>query len=138
MGERELEGVLITGVYGSGKSSVAAEVAYLLEQRQQSYALLDLDYLSWAGTARSDRAEEFGLLLHNLADVTRNYRRGGIRRFVLAYFVRAAAEVRALRQAAGMLVHVARQEPSRRRGAQPLGSELAGAARREPHVGSWT
>jgi hypothetical protein len=44
------EGVLLTGVYGSGKSSVAREIAYLLEQRVQSYALLDLDYLSWAGT----------------------------------------------------------------------------------------
>ena len=35
------EGVLITGVYGSGKSSVAAEIGYLLEQRRQPYALLD-------------------------------------------------------------------------------------------------
>jgi nucleoside-triphosphatase THEP1 len=27
------EGVLITGMYGSGKSSVAAEIAYLLQER---------------------------------------------------------------------------------------------------------
>jgi adenylylsulfate kinase-like enzyme len=40
---RRVEAVLITGVYGSGKSSVAAEVAYLLEQRSEPYALLDLD-----------------------------------------------------------------------------------------------
>lgn len=33
-------GVLIAGVYGSGKSSVAAEIAYLLEQRRQPYAWL--------------------------------------------------------------------------------------------------
>jgi hypothetical protein len=44
------DGVLLTGVYRSGKSSVAAEIAYLLEQRGEPYALLDLDYLSWAGT----------------------------------------------------------------------------------------
>jgi adenylylsulfate kinase-like enzyme len=44
------EGVLLTGVYGSGKSPVAAELAYLLEHRGEPYALLDLDYLSWAGT----------------------------------------------------------------------------------------
>ena len=50
------EGVLLTGVYGSGKSSVAEEIAYLLEQRGERYALLDLDYLSWAGTGISDRA----------------------------------------------------------------------------------
>lgn len=44
---RSDEGVLITGVYGSGKSTVAAEIAYLLEQRRQPYALLDLDFLGW-------------------------------------------------------------------------------------------
>jgi adenylylsulfate kinase-like enzyme len=52
------EGVLLTGVYGSGKSSVAAELAYLLEQRDQPYALPDLDYLRWAGTGTDDRAAE--------------------------------------------------------------------------------
>ena len=45
----QAEDVLITGVYGSGKSSVAAEIAYLLEQHGERFALLDLDYLSWAG-----------------------------------------------------------------------------------------
>jgi hypothetical protein len=110
VGRREIDGVLITGVYGSGKSSVAAELAYLLEQRHQPYALLDLDYLSWAGTAACDRAEEFGLLLQNLADVAGNYRRAGICRFVLAYFVRDRAEVQALRQAADIPAHVARPE----------------------------
>jgi hypothetical protein len=48
--ERRAEGVLITGVYGPGKSSVAQVIAYLLEQRGEPYALLDLDDLSWAGT----------------------------------------------------------------------------------------
>ncbi len=62
-------GVLITGVYGSGKSSVAAEIAYLLEQRGEPYALLDLDYLRWAGTGGSDRLGEFRLMLRNLAAV---------------------------------------------------------------------
>lgn len=55
-------GVLLTGVYGSGKSAVAEEIAYLLEQWAEPYALLDLDYLSWAGTGADDRAAEFGLM----------------------------------------------------------------------------
>jgi len=76
---RRAEGVLLTGVYGSGKSSVAEEMAYLLEQRGEPYALLDLDYLSWAGTSTRDRADEFGLMLQNLAVVAANYRRAGIR-----------------------------------------------------------
>ena len=47
MGILSDEGVLITGVYGAGKSTVAAEISYLLEQRRQPYALLDLDFLGW-------------------------------------------------------------------------------------------
>jgi cellulose biosynthesis protein BcsQ len=50
-------------VYGSGKSSVAAEIAYPLEHRGEPYALLDLDYLSWAGTGSEEPTEEFGLIL---------------------------------------------------------------------------
>ena len=102
------EGVLLTGVYGSGKSSVAEEIAYLLEQRGEPYALLDLDYLSWAGTGADDRAAEFGLMLQNLAAVAANYRRAGIRLFVLAYFVRSREEAQAVRAALGLPLQVAR------------------------------
>jgi hypothetical protein len=105
----DADGVLITGVYGSGKSSVAAEIAYMLEHTHQPFALLDLDYLSWAGTG-GGRAEEFGLLLQNLADVVGNYRRAGIDLFVLAYFLRDGTELQALRKAAGVPLRVARLE----------------------------
>jgi hypothetical protein len=105
---RRDEGVLLTGVYGSGKSSVAQEIAYLLEQRGEPFALLDLDYLSWAGTGTGDRTEEFGLMLQNLAAVTANYRRAGIRLYVLAYFVRSPAEVAGVRKALGLPLRVAR------------------------------
>jgi hypothetical protein len=95
------EGVLPTGFYGSGKSSVAQEIAYLVEQQGQPYTLLDLDYLSWAGTGTGDRAAEFGLMLRNLAAVAANYRKAGIRLFVLAYFVRSHSEVTGVREALG-------------------------------------
>ncbi len=108
MDEHKAEAVLLTGVYGSGKSSVAEEIAYLLEQQGQPYALLDLDYLSWAGTGAGDRAAEFGLMLQNLAAVAANYRRAGIKLFVLAYFVRSPGEVRGVRSALGLPLRVAR------------------------------
>ena len=108
MEQRSAYGVLITGVCGSGKSSVAEEIAYLLEQRGEPYALLDLDYLSWAGTGTSDRATEFGLMLQNLAAVAANYRRAGIRLFVLAYFVRSSAEAREVERALGLPLRVTR------------------------------
>src|SRR5580700_1684633 len=105
---RVAEGVLLTGVYGSGKSSVAAEIAYLLEQRGEPYALLDLDYLSWAGTGTDDRAAEVGLMLRNLAAVAANYRQAGIRMFVLAYFARSAGDVQSIREALGLPLRVVR------------------------------
>ena len=108
MTNRRAEGVLLTGVYGSGKTSVAEEVAYLLEQQGERYALLDLDYLSWAGTGTSGRAGEFALMLQNLAVVAANYRRAGIRLFVLAYFVRSPSEVHGVRKALGLPLRVAR------------------------------
>lgn len=108
MSKHRAEGVLLTGVYGSGKSSVCEEIAYLLEQRGEPYALLDLDYLSWAGTGTSDRASAFGLMLQNLAAVAANYQRAGIRLFVLAYFVRSSGEVQAVRKAIGLPLRVAR------------------------------
>ena len=104
----QAEGVLITGVYGSGKSSVAAEIAYLLEQQGEPFALLDLDYLSWAGPDTGDRAAEIDLLSQNLTAIAPNYRRLGVTLFVLAYFVRSAAEVQAISKAMSVPLKVAR------------------------------
>jgi adenylylsulfate kinase len=126
---RRPEGVLLTGVYGSGKSSVAEEIAYLLEQRGEPYALLDLDYLSWAGTGTDDRAAEFGLLLQNLSAVTANYRRAGIGLFVLAYFARGPGEVQDLRDALGVPLRVARLAVPLRVIEQRLASDVTSGRR---------
>ena len=56
MSSQDPEVVLLIGVYGSGKTSVAAEMADLLEQQDVPYAAIDLDWLVWAniedGTGR--------------------------------------------------------------------------------------
>jgi adenylylsulfate kinase-like enzyme len=108
MGVRSDEGVLITGVYGAGKSTIAAEISYLLEQRRQPYALLDLDFLGW-GTASFD-AHTAGnpFMLRNVASVVSNYREGGISVFVLARFVSSHDELRDIREAVGVSLRVVR------------------------------
>jgi hypothetical protein len=86
------EAVLITGVYGSGKSSVAQEMADLLEERNASYALLDLDFLGGFDTGEEGGPTEHGMmhamLLRNLAAVVGNYLAVGVRFFALAGAIR--------------------------------------------------
>src|SRR2546430_11379458 len=43
-GRRDPEAVLITGVFGSGKSSVAVEIADVLEGLDLPHVVLDLDF----------------------------------------------------------------------------------------------
>ena len=60
MNTHRAEGVLLTGVYGSGKSSVAEEIAFLLEQAGAPYALLDLDYLAGRAPAPMIAQQNWG------------------------------------------------------------------------------
>jgi adenylylsulfate kinase-like enzyme len=112
MGRTYRRAVLIAGVYGSGKSSVAAEIAYVLQRRGSGYALLDIDYLGWAGAGREDGPTEEDLRLRNVAAVASNYREAGIGTFVLAGFVRDRAQVARLQEAIGVPLRVVRLEVS--------------------------
>jgi hypothetical protein len=102
------EAVLITGVYGSGKSSVAQEMAYLLEKQSAPYALLDLDFLGWAGTGGAGRSEWYSMMLRNLAALVGNYLDVGVRFFVLAGSIRDLAELEALEAGLSMPLRVVR------------------------------
>jgi hypothetical protein len=103
-----VDGVLITGVFGSGKSSVAAEISYALERRRRPFALLDLDYLGWGGDSFDDHAAGFGLMLRNLAAVASNYRDAGVRTFVVAGFIRDRMALQSVRQAVAVHLRVVR------------------------------
>src|SRR5579872_7158515 len=108
MGVLSDTGVVITGVYGSGKSSVAKEIAYLFEQRHQPYALLDLDFLGWGVNDSDDDAGRFQLILRNLAAIVWNYRNAGISVFVVAYFVAGTHELLGIQEAIGVPLRVVR------------------------------
>ena len=103
-----VDGVLIIGIFGVGKSSVAAEIADILEERGDRYAAIDLDWLTWADTGSIEDGAEHGMLLTNLASVAGNYLEAGIRRFVMARSIRDGSELASLRAAMPVPIRVVR------------------------------
>jgi len=91
------EAVLITGAYGVGKTSLAEEMAELLEERGAAYAALDLDWLMWFDTGSEDRTAEHRVMLKNLTAVVANYLDAGVRFFILARSIRDRAELDSLK-----------------------------------------
>ena len=100
--------ILIIGPYGSGKSSLAGEIAELVEG-ELPYAAIDMDWLAWFDAGDRDDGHEVGAVeLRNLADVVRNYVKVGVRLFVIAAAIRHAWEVEGLRGVLPMRVKVVR------------------------------
>ncbi len=90
--------LLVTGPLGSGKTSVAAEVGFLLELAGVPNAVVDLDWLAWVGPGISD--ERLLAVLHdNLHAVLTRFRAEGVTRFLLARTVQSGGELAALADA---------------------------------------
>jgi gluconate kinase len=105
---RQSEGVLITGVFGSGKTSVAVEMADILEKRGIPYAVLDLDWLAWGWPARDEDDAEYRMMLRNLGPVVSNFLEAGERFFVFARALRHSWELDSLRATVRMPLRVVR------------------------------
>lgn len=106
----EPEAVLLNGLYGVGKSTMAAELADRLEAAGVRYAALDLDWLGWAwsddGVEGDDHPTASPLLLENLALIVGNLRRRGNDRFVLAGSVADTDELDLVRSTLAMPLRV--------------------------------
>ena len=102
-----LQGVLITGTYGTGKSSVVEELAELLEDAGLFYGAIDLDYLIWFDADVDDERRE-KIFLSNVAAVVRNYIDAGIERFLMALAIRDRAQLEAIRGAVPVPLKVVR------------------------------
>ena len=102
------EAVLITGVYGTGKTSVTEEIAALLDEADAPYAAIDLDWLIWANVGGGHGPAAHALLERNLAALVGNDRDAGLSRFVLAGYVENARQADGIRGALGMPMKVVR------------------------------
>ena len=104
----EVDGVVLTGVFGSGKSSVAAEIAELLERNHVAYGAVDLDWLMWFHVPGLSDSDSRRVYLDNVANVTSAYRRAGVRHVVFAVALRDQTDFDEMRAASGLALRVVR------------------------------
>jgi chloramphenicol 3-O-phosphotransferase len=83
-GRSDAEAVVLTGVYGAGKTSVLEEIAHILEGRGVRFGAIDLDWLGWFDPGHGGHRAGLPVKLKNVDAVTGNYYDAGIRRFALA------------------------------------------------------
>jgi len=104
------EAVLITGVYGSGKSTVLEQMADIIESHGLHYAALDLDWLEWGwpGDDPDQDMAEHRLMLENLELVVGTYLRRGNDRFLMSHSIRSAEELDMLKAVVRMPVRTVR------------------------------
>jgi hypothetical protein len=101
--------VLVTGVYGAGKSTVVADLGALLGEHRVPYGLLDVDFLGWFD-AGQDRAVQRQVVLGNLRHVATSFLDHGARRLALAWSVGDADQLAQVRAAVGLPLRVVRLE----------------------------
>jgi hypothetical protein len=90
--------VLVTGVYGAGKTTVAVELVDRLAAAGDAVAAIDLDWLGWyEAPVAWDEHEDPRMTLRNLGALRDAYLEAGVRSFVLAGAAREPSTVERLR-----------------------------------------
>ena len=102
--------LLLTGPYGVGKSTLAAEMGNAFEEAGIPFAAIDLDWISWFDAGWDDERRSFGVLLKNLDAVVTNYLDAGVRYVVMALTVEDSWELEGIRSVAPKPLHVVRLE----------------------------
>ena len=131
MAERDdVAAVLITGGLATGKTTVSTALGELLEARDVSGCVIDLDWLCWAWSPALDSRGLHRLLCDNLRLVVPRLLAEGLSRLVLCRGVLDAADIHELRDAVGIPMQVVRltvshQEAERRLRRRDTGNELA-------------
>ncbi len=101
--------VLLSGVYGTGKSTTAVELTDRLDGLGVPVAAIDLDWLNWFGAPIDwDEHEDPRIGNANLAALRETFLGVGVRSFVLAGTVRSQVQVDGIRAALAMPLAVVR------------------------------
>jgi hypothetical protein len=105
----DAEAVLVTGVYGAGKSSVVADIGAVLQDRGERFGLLDVDWLGWFD-AGGDGVLHDRVLHANVRHVCAAYLDVGVRRLALARSIKNQEQLDAIRSAVPVPLRVVRLE----------------------------
>ena len=124
-------GVIVTGVYGVGKSSVVEEMAELLEQDGVSYGAIDVDWLWWFDVPGVGDEASRQVLFANLKALAGNYLDAGVIRFLLAWSIRDQGDLDALRSALPFPLRVIRLTASIEVIRERLASEVTAGRQRD-------
>ena len=92
----EGEALLVTGLYGSGKTTLVEELAEQLERRGLPYAAIDVDWLGWFDVPGEPDLVAVGNA--NLGFVLEQYWSKGVRYILMACAVEDEEELLAIRQ----------------------------------------
>jgi hypothetical protein len=96
----EGEALLVTGIYGSGKTSLVEELADHYERLGMGYGAIDLDWLGWYQLADGGGSiPQRDLQQENLSDVAGRYWRSGVRHLLIAGAAKDDADVERIRTA---------------------------------------
>lgn len=98
--------VLITGAYGTGKTTLAAEIAELLADRHVPCAAIDLDWLGWFWLPGKREHTVNDIVVANLGALADTYSKAGIERLILAGTIRTQDELAQLAAVVGQPLRV--------------------------------
>jgi hypothetical protein len=84
---------LITGAYGTGKTTLAAEIAELLADHEVPCAAIDLDWLGWFWLPEKREHTVNDILVANLRAITLTYGEAGVTHLLLAGTIRTRREL---------------------------------------------
>jgi broad-specificity NMP kinase len=102
-----IDSVFLNGTVGVGKSTTAEALSRLEAKSGHNHAVIDLDHISRAWPPPEGDRFNHELEMANLRDLVVNYRRAGVKHFILAGVVEEASEIpryEAALQSSGLLI----------------------------------
>ena len=85
--------LLITGAYGTGKTTLAGEIGELLADHQVPCAAIDLDWLGWFWLPEKREHTVNDIVVANLRAIAHTYATAGVSHLLLAGTIRTRHEL---------------------------------------------